>query len=57
VVYKIESAIEKKLRLVLGYASQIDSDAGTLISNFAARYDGGERLWANQQWLAVFGST
>jgi LmbE family N-acetylglucosaminyl deacetylase len=57
VVYKIESAIEKKLRLLLGYASQIDSDAGTLISNFAARYDGGERLWANQQWLAVFGST
>ncbi|MEO6804819.1 MAG: hypothetical protein ABI286_02450 [Edaphobacter sp.] len=50
-IYRIESAIERKQKLVLGYASQIDTEAGTLISNFATRYDGGERLWANQQWL------
>ena len=52
VLYQIESAIEFKRRLVLGYASQIDDEAGTLISNFATRYNGGERLWANQAWLS-----
>jgi LmbE family N-acetylglucosaminyl deacetylase len=51
VLYQIESAVEYKRRLVLGYASQIDDEAGTLISDFAKRYDGGERLWANQLWL------
>lgn len=51
VIYKIESAVERKRKLVLGYASQIDDEAGALISNFATRYDGGERLWANQHWL------
>jgi hypothetical protein len=51
VIYQTESAIEYKRRLILGYASQIDEEAGTLISNFATRYDGGERLWANQSWL------
>ena len=51
VTYQIESAIEFKRRLVLGYASQIDDDAGSLISSFAARYNGGERVWANQAWL------
>ncbi len=50
VLYQIESAIEYKRRLVLCYASQIDDEAGTLISEFAKRYDG-ERLWANRLWL------
>ena len=50
-LYQIDSAVEFKRRLVLGYASQIDEEAGTLISNFATRYNGGERLWVNQAWL------
>jgi LmbE family N-acetylglucosaminyl deacetylase len=54
VLYQIESAVERKRKLILGYASQIDDDAGTLISNFATRYNGGERLWANQRWLDAF---
>jgi LmbE family N-acetylglucosaminyl deacetylase len=54
VIYQVESAIEYKRRLVLGYASQIDDEAGTVISNFATRYNGGERLWANQSWLDSF---
>ena len=54
VIYRIESAAERKKKLVLGYASQIDDEAGTLISNFASRYNGGERLWVNQQWLETF---
>jgi LmbE family N-acetylglucosaminyl deacetylase len=57
VVYQIDAAVEYKRRLVLGYASQIDDEAGTLISNFATRYEGGERLWANQAWLDAFGAT
>jgi LmbE family N-acetylglucosaminyl deacetylase len=52
VLYQIESAVERKRRLILGYASQIDDETGTLISNFATRYNGGERLWANQEWLS-----
>ena len=51
VIYQIESAVDRKRKLILGYASQIDDDAGTLISNFATRYNGGERLWANRAWL------
>jgi hypothetical protein len=54
VIYQIESAVEFKRRLVLGYASQIDNDTGTLITDFATRYNGGERLWANQSWLDRF---
>ncbi len=46
--------MEYKRRLVLGYASQIDDNVGTLISSFATRYDGGERLWANHAWLKAF---
>jgi len=57
VFYQIKSAVEYKRRLVLGYASQIDDEAGTLISSFATRYDGGERLWANQSWLDAFAVT
>ena len=54
VIYKMEAAVEYKSRLVLGYASQIDDEAGNLISNFATRYEGGERLWANRDWLTAF---
>jgi hypothetical protein len=50
-LYQIEFAIEYKSRLVLGYASQIDEESGSLISNFATRYNGGERVWANQAWV------
>jgi hypothetical protein len=57
VIYRMQSAIEYKRRLVLGYASQIDEEAGALISDFATRYEGGERLWANQSWLDAFVST
>jgi LmbE family N-acetylglucosaminyl deacetylase len=57
VLYQIKLAVEYKRRLVLGYASQIDDDAGALISNFANRYNGGERLWANQSWLDAFAVT
>jgi LmbE family N-acetylglucosaminyl deacetylase len=57
VVYQIESAIERKRKLVLGYASQIDDEAGALTSEFATRYDGGERLWANQSWIDAFAAT
>jgi LmbE family N-acetylglucosaminyl deacetylase len=57
VIYQIKSAVEYKRRLVLGYASQIDNEGGTLISDFATRYNGGERLWANQSWLDVFAAT
>jgi LmbE family N-acetylglucosaminyl deacetylase len=56
VIYRVDSALEYKRRLVLGYASQIDDEAGTLISDFATRYNGGERLWANQAWLDEFAS-
>lgn len=57
VQYQIESAVEFKRRLVLGYASQIDEAAGSLISNFVTRYNGGERIWANQAWLDAFATT
>jgi LmbE family N-acetylglucosaminyl deacetylase len=57
VIYQVESAVDYKRRLVLGYASQINDEAGTLISNFATRYNGGERLWVNQSWLGAFAST
>ena len=57
VIYRIDSAVQIKSKLVVGYASQIDSDAGELISAFANRYNGGERPWANQKWLGAFVST
>jgi len=57
VIYGIDSAVERKRKLILGYASQIDDEAGILISDFATRYNGGERLWVNQAWLDVFAST
>ena len=46
-------AVTRKRKLVLNYASQIDDAAGDVIANFAATYNGAERLWANQQWLAA----
>ena len=51
VLCQLDSAVERKRTLVLGYASQIDAEAGDRISSFATRYHGGERLWANQAWL------
>jgi LmbE family N-acetylglucosaminyl deacetylase len=57
VICRVDSAVEYKRRLVLGYASQIDDEAGTLISDFATRYDGGERLWASQAWVEAYPST
>lgn len=48
------NAIENKRRLVLGYASQVDDQAGDDITSFGNRYGGGtERLWANPAWLAL----
>ncbi|MBB5316802.1 hypothetical protein [Tunturibacter empetritectus] len=51
-----DDAIVRKRKLVLNYASQIDDEAGAVISGFAANYHGGERLWANQPWLTCFAS-
>jgi hypothetical protein len=48
-------AIARKRHLALGYASQIDEEAADAIANFATRYHGTERLWANQQWLSAIG--
>ena len=42
-----------KRRLILGYASQIDDDEAARVGEFAARYEGGERLWANQRWMEI----
>ncbi len=53
VLCQAESAVERKRALVLGYASQIDAETGDLISGFATRYNGGERLWANQAWQVL----
>jgi hypothetical protein len=47
-------AIIRKRKLVLNYASQIDNEAGVVISNFATHYGGGERLWGNKLWHAAF---
>jgi hypothetical protein len=50
-------AIARKRKLVLNYASQIDEPSGTLIANFAATYNGAERLWGNPQWLSAISET
>jgi hypothetical protein len=47
-------AVVRKRKLILNYASQIDDEAGDIMSNFATRYDGGERLWANKLWHSSF---
>jgi len=51
-----DNAVVRKRKLVLNYASQIDDEAGAVISGFAANYNGGERLWVNQPWLTCFAS-
>jgi hypothetical protein len=50
----VADAIARKRKLVLNYASQIDEEAGDVISGFANHYDGGERLWANRLWHSAF---
>lgn len=47
------NAVQTKRRLALAYPSQIDSAEADLISNFAARYDASERLWANPAWITL----
>jgi LmbE family N-acetylglucosaminyl deacetylase len=47
-----DGASKRKLKMVSGYASQIDEQTMQTISNFASRYDAGERIWANAVWLA-----
>ncbi len=47
-----ETSIKRKLKMVSVYASQIDEPTMQIISNFATRYGGGERIWANPAWLA-----
>jgi hypothetical protein len=42
-----------KQRLMVGYASQIDDDEAARVGEFAARYEGGERLWANERWMEI----
>jgi LmbE family N-acetylglucosaminyl deacetylase len=56
ITYQLESATDFKRKLVLGYASQIDDETGTLITDFAQRYNGGERLWANRTWFEALRS-
>jgi LmbE family N-acetylglucosaminyl deacetylase len=52
----IESGMERKRKLILGYASQIEEEAAASICNFAAHYNGGERLWVNEAWVSSFSS-
>jgi hypothetical protein len=49
-----EEAAARKRQLVLNYASQIDDEAGRVIADFVTRYNGAERLWANQSWVKEF---
>ena len=44
---------EYKRRIALLYSSQIDASIADLIANFAHRYHGAERLWANESWLSI----
>lgn len=45
------SATERKTRLAESYDSQVDSEVIRSMAEFACRYDGRERLWANQAWI------
>jgi hypothetical protein len=56
VLCRTPSAGELKHRLLALYASQLDDDAARWIIDFGLRYQGGERLWANQDWLDHMGS-
>ncbi len=44
---------ELKRRFASIYKSQIDAELADTIANFAHRYHGGERLWANEAWLKI----
>jgi LmbE family N-acetylglucosaminyl deacetylase len=55
-IYHVESGVERKRKLILGYASQIEEEAAASICNFAAQYNGGERLWTNEAWSTSFSS-
>lgn len=46
---------ELKKRIAQIYVSQIDSELVETISGFSHRYQGAERLWANDAWLKVAG--
>jgi len=46
-------SLESKQKLVLGYASQVDAQTADVITGFASRYGGAERLWANHSWCAI----
>ena len=37
----------------MNYDSQIDSEMAGLIAEFARRYDGRERIWANAAWCEL----
>jgi LmbE family N-acetylglucosaminyl deacetylase len=46
------AATERKRKHALCYDSQIDDAAIVTIAEFCARYEGRERLWANEAWCA-----
>jgi hypothetical protein len=52
----IESGVERKRKLILGYASQIEEEAADSICNVANSYNGCERLWANEAWISGLSS-
>ena len=43
-------ALKRKLKMVSGYASQVDEQTMQTICGFAARYGPGERVWASAAW-------
>ena len=47
---EVEARVARKRRLALCYDSQIDSEITDSIANFCVRYNGRERLWANDAW-------
>ncbi len=47
------SAVQRKTHLLQCYDSQVDSDAVRAMAEFALRYGGRERLWANAAWRAA----
>ena len=49
-----EDAPAKKRRMAECYDSQIDGETSALIAQFCERYDGGERLWGNAAFAAIW---
>lgn len=47
------SSIAWKRKIALGYSSQITDEVADLISNFAHRYHGNERIWANDAFTSM----